>query len=72
MNTRLFLRIRMLIELAICIGLVVAAVDVDQIHISSYVWVDVPCRLLLAISAVGIFTHVMTLHRDAGAAKRRH
>ena len=62
----------MLIELAICIGLVVAAVDVERIHISSYVWVDVPSRLLLAISAVGLFTHVMTLHRDASAAKRRH
>jgi hypothetical protein len=58
----------MLIELAICIGLVIAAIDVDRVHISSYVWVDVPCRLLLAISAVGIFTHIITLHRDAGAA----
>jgi hypothetical protein len=62
----------MLIELAVCIGFVIAAVDVDRIHISRHVWVDVPCRLLLAISAIGIFTHVITLHRDAGAAKRRH
>jgi hypothetical protein len=62
----------MLIELAICIGFGIAAVDVDRVHISSYVWVDVPCRLLLAISAIGIFTHVMTLHRDAEAAKRSH
>jgi hypothetical protein len=61
----------MLIELAICIGLVIAAVDVERIHISSYVWADISCRLLLAISAIGIFTHVITLHRDAGAAKRR-
>ena len=67
MNSRLFLRFRMLIELAICIAFVTAAVDVGRIHISSYVWVDVPCRLLLAISAMGIFTHVITLHRDAGA-----
>jgi hypothetical protein len=57
----------MLIELAICIGFVIAPVDVSRIHISNYVWVDVPCRLLLAISAIGIFTHVITLHRDAGA-----
>jgi hypothetical protein len=71
MNSRLFLRIRMLVELAICIGFVIAAVDIELVHISSYVWVDVACRLLLAISAVGIFTHVITLHRDAGAAKRR-
>jgi hypothetical protein len=57
----------MLIELAICIGFVIAAVDVGWIHISSYVWLDVPCRLLFAISAIGIFAHVVTLHRDAGA-----
>jgi hypothetical protein len=57
----------MLIELAICIGFVVAAVYVGRIHISSYVWLDLPCRLLLAISAIGIFAHVITLHRDAGA-----
>ena len=57
----------MLIELAICIGFGIAAVDVDRVHISSYVWVDVPCRLLLAIFAIGIFTDVVTLHRDAGA-----
>ena len=57
----------MLIELAICIGFVIAAVDVGWIHISSYVWLDVPCRLLLALSAIGIFAHVITLHRDAGA-----
>jgi hypothetical protein len=57
----------MLIELAICIGFVIAAVDVGWIRISSYVWLDVPCRLLLAISAIGIFAHVITLHRDAGA-----
>jgi hypothetical protein len=69
MNSRLFLRFRVLIELVVCIGFVIAAVDVGRIHISSYVWVDVPCRLLLAISAVGIFTHVITLHRDAGAAR---
>jgi hypothetical protein len=67
MNSRGFLRFRMLIELAICIGFVIAAVDVGWIHISSYVWLDVPCRLLLAISAIGIFAHVITLHRDAGA-----
>ena len=71
MNSRLFLRVRMLIELAIGIGFVIAAVDVDLVHISSHVWVDVPCRLLLAISAIGIFSHVITLHRDASAAKRR-
>jgi hypothetical protein len=57
----------MLVELAICIGFVIAAVDVGWIHISSYVWLDVLCRLLLAISAIGIFAHVVTLHRDAGA-----
>ncbi len=57
----------MLIELAICIGFVVAAVDVGRIHISSYVRLDLSCRLLLAISAIGIFAHVITLHRDAGA-----
>jgi hypothetical protein len=59
----------MLIELAVCIGLVIAAVEVQ---IFSHIWLDIPCRLLLAISAVGIFTHVMTLHRDAEAAKRSH
>jgi hypothetical protein len=57
----------MLIELAICIGFVTVAVDVGGIHISRYVWLDVPCRLLLAMSAIGIFAHVITLHRDAGA-----
>jgi hypothetical protein len=70
MNSRLYLRLRMLSELAICIGFVIVAVDVELVHVSNYVWVDVPCRLLLVISAIGIFTHVITLHRDAGAAKR--
>jgi hypothetical protein len=37
----------MLIELAICIGFVAAAVDVGRIHISSYVWLisHVDCYL---------------------------
>jgi hypothetical protein len=67
MNSRGFLRFRILIELAICIGFVTAAVDVGWIHISHHVWLDIPCRLLLAISAIGIFAHVVTLHRDAAA-----
>jgi hypothetical protein len=62
----------MLIELAVCIGFVIAAVDIERVHISSNVWLDVACRLLLAISAVGIFNHIITLRRDAGAAKRGH
>jgi len=67
MNSRLFLRLRMLIELAVCIGLVIAAVEVQ---IFSHIWLDIPCRLLLAILALGIFSDAIKVHRDAGAAKR--
>jgi hypothetical protein len=67
MNSRGFLIVRMLIELAICIAFVIVAVDVDRYPISSHLWLDLPCRLLLAISAVGIFAHVVVLRRDSRA-----
>lgn len=69
MNSRIFLRFRMLIELVTGFVFVIVAVDVDQIRISSYIWLDIPCRLLLAILAFGIFSDALRVHRDAGAAK---
>jgi hypothetical protein len=43
---------------------VIAAVDVERVHISNYVWVDVPCRLLLAIFALAILVDAFRLRRD--------
>jgi hypothetical protein len=65
MNSRGFLVFRMLIEFIIAICLVIAAVDVSEVHISRYVWVDVPCRLLLAVLAFGIFTDCVRLQRES-------
>ena len=59
----------MLIEFIIGLVCVIAAVDVDRVRISSHIWLDLPCRLLLAITALGIFAHSVRLHRDAGAAR---
>lgn len=59
----------MLIDLVIGLIFVIAAVDVDRVRISSHIWVDIPCRLVLALMALGIFAHSIKLHRDAGAAK---
>ena len=67
MNSRGFLTLRMLVEFIIGLGAVVAAVDVDRVHISRYVWLDVPCRLLLAVLALGIFTDALRLLRDIRA-----
>jgi hypothetical protein len=65
MNSRGFLIFRMLIEFIIALILVIAAVDVGRIHISSHIWLDIPCRLLLAILAIPIFAHANTLRRDS-------
>ena len=54
----------MLIEFIIGLIFMIAAVDVEQVHISNYVWVDVPCRLLLAIFALGILLDAFRLRRD--------
>jgi hypothetical protein len=59
----------MLIEFITGLIFVIAAVDVDRVRISSHIWLDIPCRLLLAIMALGIFAHSIKLHRDAGAAR---
>jgi hypothetical protein len=59
----------MLIEFITALIFVIAAVDVDQVRISSHIWVDIPCRLVLALMALGIFAHSIRLHRDAGAAR---
>jgi hypothetical protein len=59
----------MLIELITALTFVIAAVDVDRVRISSHIWVDIPCRLALALMALGIFAHSIRLHRDAGAAR---
>jgi hypothetical protein len=59
----------MLIELITALTFVIAAVDVDRVRISSHIWVDIPCRLALALMALGIFVHSIRLHRDAGAAR---
>jgi len=57
----------MLIEFALCIICVIAAIDVDRVHISHHIWVDLPCRLLLAVLATGLFGHSITLLRDSRA-----
>lgn len=67
MNSRAFLRFRMLIELVIAISLVVGAVDVELVHISNRIWLDLPCRLLFAVLAIVIFIDVVKIHRDARA-----
>jgi hypothetical protein len=65
MNSPGFLRFRMLIEFIIAISIVIAAVDVAHVRISEYIWLDVPCRLLLAFLAVGIFTDCIKLQRES-------
>ncbi len=65
MNSRGSILFRMVIEFIIGLMLVIAAVDVGRIHISSHIWLDIPCRLLLAILAIPVFTHADTLRRDA-------
>jgi hypothetical protein len=57
----------MLVEFAVGLLFVIAAVDVERVPISHYVWIDVPCRLLLAVSALGIFSHAVVLLRDSRA-----
>jgi hypothetical protein len=59
----------MSIELITALIFVIAAVDVDRVRISSHIWVDIPCRLILALMALGIVAHSIKLHRDAGAAR---
>jgi hypothetical protein len=67
MNSRGFLRFRMLIEFIAGLTLMIAAVDVDRVRISSHVWLDLPCRLLFAILAVGIFADSVRVHRESRA-----
>jgi hypothetical protein len=62
MNSRPFLIFRMLIEFAISLGCVATAIGV---HISRHMWVDIVCRLLLAVIAIPIFTDAMTVRRDS-------
>jgi hypothetical protein len=62
MNSRPFLIFRMLIEFAIGLGLVGAAVGV---HISSHMWVDLPCRLLLAVLSIPILRDAIEVRRDS-------
>jgi hypothetical protein len=62
MNSRPFLIFRMLIEFAIGLGLVIVAVGV---HISSHMWVDLPCRMLLAVLSIPIFRDAIEVRRDS-------
>jgi hypothetical protein len=57
----------MLIEFITGLIFVIAAVDVDRVRISSHIWLDIPCRLLLAILALGIFADAITIQRDSRA-----
>ncbi len=62
MNSRPFLIFRMLIEFAVGLALVVAAVGV---HISSHMWVDLPCRVLLAILSIPILRDAIDVRRES-------
>jgi hypothetical protein len=62
MNSRPFLIFRMLIEFAISLVLVIVAVGV---HVSSHMWVDLPCRLLLAVISIPIFRDAIEVRRDS-------
>jgi hypothetical protein len=52
----------MLVEFAVGIICVIVAVGV---HISSNMWLDIVCRLLLAIVAIPIFRDAITVRRDS-------
>jgi hypothetical protein len=65
MNNRRFLRFRMLVEFITALIFVIAAVDIDRVRISNHIWLDIPCRLLLAILALVIFSDVITLQRES-------
>jgi hypothetical protein len=67
MNSRGFLRLRMLVEFIIAISLAVAAVDVERLPISSHVWLDLPCRLIFAGVAFAIFVDAVQIQRDSRA-----
>jgi hypothetical protein len=67
MNSRGFMTLRMLIEFIIAFASAIAAVDVGRIPISSYLWVDLPCRLILALLALGILADAIRLLRDIRA-----
>jgi hypothetical protein len=55
----------MLIEFITGLIFVVAAVDIDQVRISSHIWLDIPCRLLFAILALVIFSDAITIQRES-------
>jgi hypothetical protein len=61
MNSRPFLIFRMLIEFAIGLICIITAVAV---HISSNMWLDIACRLLLAVVSIPIFNDAITVRRD--------
>jgi hypothetical protein len=60
----------MLIEFIAGLIIVIAAVDVDRVRISSHIWLDIPCRLILVILALWLFSDVIKVRKDAGAAKK--
>ena len=62
MNSRRFLRFRMLIEFITGLIFVIVAVAV---RIFSHIWLDIPCRLLLAILALVIFSDAITTLRES-------
>jgi hypothetical protein len=64
MNSRGFLIIRMLIEFIIGSLLAFAAVDIARVHISRHMWVDIPCRLILAVLAMAILADAFRLRKD--------
>jgi hypothetical protein len=69
MNSRAFLLFRMFVELLISVALAAAAVDTERFQVSKSVWIDLPCRLLFALIAIGVFTHAVTLYKDSLAAR---
>jgi hypothetical protein len=62
MNSRPFLIFRMLIEFAVGLICVVTAITV---HISSNMWLDIACRLLLAVISIPIFRDAISVRRDS-------
>ena len=67
MNSRGFLRFRMLVEFIIGLALAAATVDTDRVLISGHVFLDVLCRLAFAILAFVIFANCVTLQREVRA-----
>lgn len=64
MNSRGFLRIRLLVELITGVIIAIGVIDVESVRFSHVVWFDVPLRLLLAAISVGLLVDAFKLRLD--------